>query len=71
MTLEELGTRYLRLRAELASAYEAPVWDSLRIDGLTDAIAATESAIAASGAPEAFTFARSHGSASGAVAACC
>ena len=64
MTLEELGTRYLRLRAELASAYEAPVWDSLHIDGLTDAIAA-------SGAPEAFTFARSHGSASNAVAACC
>lgn len=56
MTLEELGTRYQRLRTELALAYEAPVWDSLHIDGLTDAIADTESAIATSGASEAFTF---------------
>ena len=55
MTLEELGTRYSRLRTELARAYEAPVWDSRRIDGLTDAIADIESAIATSGAPEAFT----------------
>ncbi len=55
MTLEELGTRYQRLRIELARAYEAPVWDSARIDGLTDAIADTESAIATSGAPEAFS----------------
>ena len=54
MTLEELGTRYQHLRTELASAYEAPVWDSSRIDGLTDAIADTEWAIAASGTPEAF-----------------
>ena len=42
MTLEQLLGKYLRLRAELSSAYEAPAWDASHIDRLSDEIAATE-----------------------------
>jgi len=40
--------RYLRLRQELSNAYQAPSWNSARIDALADQIAATEREIAAS-----------------------
>lgn len=54
MDVHELGNRYMVLRSELARAYESPVWDSTQIDDLTDAIADTESALAASGASQCF-----------------
>ncbi len=59
MNVHELGHRYMHLRSELARAYESPVWDSTRIDGLTDAIADTESALVASGASQSFACATS------------
>lgn len=42
----ELVGKYSRLREELADAYAAPVWQSGRIDRLTDEIAETERALA-------------------------
>jgi cell division FtsZ-interacting protein ZapD len=47
MELDLVMGRYLRLRQELSSAYQAPSWDSERIDALADQIAATEREIAA------------------------
>ncbi len=49
MSIDDLGTKYLQLRSALASAYGEPVWDSGHIDSLTDQIASTEYALAASG----------------------
>lgn len=49
MSIDELSIKYMRLRSALASAYGQPVWNSKHIDSLTDEIADTEFALAASG----------------------
>ncbi len=46
MELEELNGRYLDLRNELDAAYAAPVWDSNRINRITEAMAPVELALA-------------------------
>ena len=49
MSIDQLDNKYMQLRSALASAYEEPVWDSRRIDTLTDEIASTEHALAVRG----------------------
>jgi hypothetical protein len=46
MELEELNGRYRDLRTELDAAYAAPVWDSNRIDRITEELAPVELALA-------------------------
>jgi hypothetical protein len=46
MELEELNGRYQDLRSELDAAYAAPVWDSNRINRITEAMAPVELALA-------------------------
>ena len=46
MELEELNGRYRSLRSELDAAYSAPVWDSSRINRITEALAPVELALA-------------------------
>lgn len=46
MELEELNGRYQHLRTELDAAYAAPVWDSNRINRITDEMAPVELALA-------------------------
>ena len=47
MNLEQLTSRYFRLKQELSIAYRAQPWQSLRIDRIADELAATEREIAA------------------------
>ncbi len=46
MELEELNGRYRHLRTELDAAYAAPVWDSNRINRITEELAPVELALA-------------------------
>jgi hypothetical protein len=46
MKLEELNGRYQHLRNELDAAYSAPVWDSNRINRITEEMAPVELALA-------------------------
>ena len=46
MELEELNGRYRSLRTELDVAYAAAVWDSNRINRITEALAPVELALA-------------------------
>ena len=46
MELEELNGRYRHLRTELDAAYAAPVWDSNRINRITEEMAPVELALA-------------------------
>jgi len=46
MELEELNGRYQHLRTELDAAYAAPVWDSNRINRITEEMAPVELALA-------------------------
>ena len=46
MKLEELLGKYMRLRAELARAYEAATWNTDYLNRLGDEIASTERALA-------------------------
>jgi hypothetical protein len=46
MELEELNGRYRELRTELDAAYAAPVWDSNRINRITEELAPVELALA-------------------------
>jgi hypothetical protein len=46
MELKELNGRYLHLRTELDAAYAAPVWDSNRINRITEELAPVELALA-------------------------
>jgi hypothetical protein len=46
MQLEELNGRYRDLRTELDAAYAAPVWDSNRINRITEEMAPVELALA-------------------------
>jgi Spy/CpxP family protein refolding chaperone len=46
MKLEELNGRYQHLRNELDAAYAAPVWDSNRINRITEEMAPVELALA-------------------------
>jgi hypothetical protein len=48
MTLDELGSRYERLRRELAEAYASPDWPSEFIDQLATEISIVERAMAGS-----------------------
>ena len=44
MTASELKKEYARLRRELENAYAAPVWNSVQIDRIANAIARVERA---------------------------
>ncbi len=46
MELEELNGKYRRLRSELDAAYSAAVWDSNRINRITEEMAPVELALA-------------------------
>ena len=46
MKLEELNGRYQHLRSELDAAYAAPIWDSNRINRITEEMAPVELALA-------------------------
>jgi len=46
MELEELTGRYRHLRTELDAAYSAPVWDSNRINRITEEMVPVELALA-------------------------
>ena len=46
MKLQELNGRYQDLRTELDAAYTAPVWDSNRINRITEEMAPVELALA-------------------------
>ncbi len=46
MELAELNGRYQHLRTELDAAYAAPVWDSNRINRITEEMAPVELALA-------------------------
>ena len=46
MELEELNGRYRHLRTELDAAYAAPVWDSNRINRITEEMVPVELALA-------------------------
>ena len=46
MKLQELNGRYQHLRTELDAAYAAPVWDSNRINRITEEMAPVERALA-------------------------
>ena len=46
MELEELSGKYAHLRSELDAAYAAPVWDSNRINRITEEMAPVELALA-------------------------
>lgn len=46
MELEELTDRYRHLRTELDAAYAAPVWDSNRINRITEEMMPVELALA-------------------------
>ena len=46
MKLQELNGRYQHLRIELDAAYTAPVWDSNRINRITEEMAPVELALA-------------------------
>ena len=48
MHFEQLIGKYQRLRDELAQAYSDPVWNTSRINRLSDDIVATERAMAKS-----------------------
>ncbi len=45
MTLDQLLGKYMRLRSELSSAYQARAWDTSYINRLSDEIASTERAL--------------------------
>lgn len=47
MNTAALQQEYARLRAQLAEAYDAPVWQTGRIDRLANALAAVERQLAA------------------------
>lgn len=61
MDLDALCSQYSRLRADLHTAYGAPIWDSTQIDRLTDQIADTESALATQGGANTFFYAAKPG----------
>ena len=46
MKLEELNGKYQHLRDELDAAYAAPVWDSNRINRITEEMVPVELALA-------------------------
>lgn len=46
MNMEDLNGRYQHLRTELDAAYSAPVWDSDRINRITEELAPVELALA-------------------------
>jgi hypothetical protein len=46
MRLDELNGKYEHLRSELDAAYAAPVWDSQRIDLITEQMMPVEMALA-------------------------
>jgi hypothetical protein len=46
MSPQELNDRYQHLRTELDAAYAAPVWDSNRINRITEEMAPVELALA-------------------------
>lgn len=46
MELEALNGRYRDLRSELDAAYAAPIWDSQRINRITEQMAPVELALA-------------------------
>jgi hypothetical protein len=46
MELDELNGRYQHLRTELDAAYAAPVWDSNRINRITEEMVPVELALA-------------------------
>ncbi|MDQ2735660.1 MAG: hypothetical protein M3Y55_11885 [Pseudomonadota bacterium] len=46
MKLQELNVRYQYLRTALDAAYTAPVWDSNRINRITEEMAPVELALA-------------------------
>ncbi len=46
MELEELNGKYRHLRSELDAAYSEPVWDSNRINRITEEMAPVELALA-------------------------
>ncbi len=46
MKLDELNGRYRHLRIELDAAYAAPVWDSNRINRITEELVPVELALA-------------------------
>ena len=46
MRLDELNGKYEVLRSELDAAYSAPVWDSDRIDLITEQLVPVELALA-------------------------
>lgn len=50
MSIEELTRRYRALRQALHEAYDAPVWDSARIDHIAQAMLPLERALAQHGA---------------------
>ncbi len=47
MNDKELDGQYHRLRRQLDDAYTAPIWDSLRIDRIAEALLPVERALAA------------------------
>ncbi len=46
MELEDLNGKYRHLRSELDAAYAAPVWDSNRINRITEEMAPVEMTLA-------------------------
>jgi hypothetical protein len=46
MSLDELNGKYQNLRSELDAAYAAPVWDSQRINQITEQMVPVELALA-------------------------
>ena len=46
MRLDELNGKYEHLRSELDAAYSAPVWDSQRINLITEQMVPVEMALA-------------------------
>lgn len=46
MELDELNGRYRHLRTELDAAYSEPVWDSSRINRITEELVPVELALA-------------------------
>jgi hypothetical protein len=51
MSLDELNGKYEHLRSELDAAYAAPVWDSNRINLITEQLVPVELALASIQSP--------------------
>ena len=51
MSLDELNGKYEHLRSELDAAYAAPVWDSQRINLITEQLVPVELALASIQSP--------------------